>query len=78
MCVFVLGPLVGSGKNMRIEVCIRDLENADNMALVGDSIDTLEEILRVFDASCLGMGLTISSRKIEILAVRPMISSNTT
>ena len=57
------GPLVGGRKKMRREVIIRDLEYADDMALVSNSMDTLEEILRTLDASCLGMGLTISSER---------------
>ena len=49
----------------------------DDIALVSDSMDAMEEVLRVLDASCLGMGLTISSEKTKILAVHPYISSST-
>ena len=49
----------------------------DDIALVSDSMDTMEEILRVLDASCLGMELTISLEKTKILAVHPYISSST-
>ena len=39
------------------------------MALVCGSMDELEGILRTLDASCLGMGLTISSKITKILVV---------
>ena len=65
------GPLVGSRKKMRRRVNIRDLEYADDMALVSDSMDALEETLRALDVSCSGMGLSISSKKTKILAVCP-------
>ena len=42
---------------------IRDLEFADDRALVCDSMDALEEILRAFDALCLEIGLAISPKK---------------
>ena len=71
------GPLVGNRKKMRREVSIKDLEYVDDMALVSDSMDALEEILRALDATCSEMGLTISSKKTKILAVHPTSSSNT-
>ena len=37
----------------------------------------LEEILRTLDASCLGMGFTISAKKTKILVVYPTSSSST-
>ena len=44
------------------------------MALVSDSMDTLEEVLRSLDAVCSGVGLSISSKKSKILAICPSIS----
>ena len=41
------------------------------MVLVNDLMDLLEELIQAMEASCSGMGLTISSRKTEILAFRP-------
>ena len=57
------GPLVGGRKEMRRKMSIRDLEYVDDMALVSDSMDTLEEILRMPDALCLGMWLIISLKR---------------
>ena len=72
------GPLVGNRKKMRRSVSVRDLEYADDMALVCDSMDALEEILRALDASCLGMGLAINPKKTKIMVVHPTSSSSTT
>ena len=66
--------LVGSRKIMRGSVLIQDLEYADDMALVSDSMDALEEVLRSLDAVCSGVGLSISSKKFKILAICPSIS----
>ena len=68
------GPLVGSRRKLRRELSVSDLEYADDMAMVADSMDVLEEILRGFNSMCEGMGLTISGRKTKILAVRPVCS----
>ena len=56
---------------MRGSTLIQDLEYADDMALVSDSMDALEEVLRSLDAVCSGIGLSISSKKTMILAVQP-------
>ena len=66
--------LVGSRKIMKGSVLIQDLEYADDMALVSDSMDALEEVLRSLDAVCSGVGLSISSKKSKILAICPSIS----
>ena len=63
--------LVGSRRKMRGSVLIQDLEYADDMALVSDSMDTLEEVLSSLDSVCSGVGLSISSKKTKILAVLP-------
>ena len=70
------GPLVGSRKKVRRRVSVRYLEYTDDMALVSHSMDALEEFLRALDASCSGIGLTISSKKTKILAVCPTSSSS--
>ena len=54
---------------MRGSVLIQDLEYADDMALVSDSMDTLEEVLQSLNSVCSGVGLSISSKKTKILAV---------
>ena len=66
--------LVGSRKIMRSSVLIQDLEYANDMALVSDSMDALEEALRSLDAVCSGVGLSISSKKTKIHAICPSIS----
>ena len=63
--------LVGSCRKMRGSVLIQDLEYADDMALVSDSMGTLEEVLRFLDSVCSGVRLSISSKKTKILAVLP-------
>ena len=63
--------LVGSRRKMRGSVLIQDLEYADDMALVSDSMGTLEDVLRSLDSACSGVGLSISSKKTKILAVLP-------
>ena len=72
------GPLVGNRKKMRRSVSVRDLEYADDMALVCDSMDALEDILRALDASCLGMVLAINPKKTKLMVVHPTSSSSTT
>ena len=57
---------------MSRELLLHDLEYADDMALISDSMDMLEEVLRAMEVSCSEMGLTISSKKTKILAVRPV------
>ena len=56
---------------MREEVSIQDLEHADDMTLVSDSIDVLEEVLKTLHTTCSGIGLSISCKKSKILAVCP-------
>ena len=41
------------------------------MALVSESMDTLEEILKMLEGSCSGFGLTISCSKTKILVICP-------
>ena len=53
-------------------ISIRDMEYADDMALVCDSMNALEQVLRALDGLCGGMGLSISARKMKILAVHPV------
>ena len=55
-------PLVGSRKKMKREVNVRDLEYVDDIAMVSDSMDALEEALRVLNSLCVGMGLKIKYR----------------
>ena len=52
------------------ELSLHVFEYADDMALISDVMDMLEEVLRTMEVSCSEMGLTISSRKTKILAVR--------
>ena len=44
------------------QLFLQDLEYADDMALVADSMDGLERFLKILDVSCTEMGLTISTR----------------
>ena len=67
---------MGSMRKMRDEVSVSDLEYADDMALVSDSMNVLEEALRVLNSLCVGMGLTINARKTKMLAVRPTCTHN--
>ena len=53
------------------ELALHDLEYADDVALVSESMDLLEELLRAVEVSCYETGLTISARKTKILTVRP-------
>ena len=63
--------LVGNRRKLSRELHLQDLEYADDMALVSDSMDLLEELLQAMEVSCSEMGLTISSKKTKILAVHP-------
>ena len=63
--------LVGSRKKMSSELSLQHLEYADDMALISDSMDLLEELMQAMEVSCSEMGLTISSTKSKILALRP-------
>ena len=63
--------LVGCRKQMQHRTQIPDLDYADNMCLVSDSMNKLEELLMDMDESCSEMGLTISARKTMIMAVLP-------
>ena len=47
--------LVGSRRKMRSSVLIQDLEYANDIALVSESMDALEEALRALDAVCSGV-----------------------
>ena len=44
---------------MRGEMRIQDLKYTDEMVQVSDSMDILEELLKVLDVTCSGMGLTL-------------------
>ena len=61
--------LVGNRKQMNCQTLFPDLEYADDMCLISDSMDELEEMLQDLDESCNEMGLTISTRKTKIMAV---------
>ena len=63
--------LVGSRKKMSNELSLQDLEYADDMALISDSMDLLEELMQAMEVSCSEMGLTINPTESKILAVRP-------
>ena len=63
--------LAGSQKKMSSELILQDLEYADDMALISDSMDLLEELMQAMEVSCSEMGLTITLTKFKILAVRP-------
>ena len=65
-------PLVGSRKKMRHEVVIQDLEYADDMVLVSDSMGLLEELLQTLHSTCAGM--SINTKKTKILAICPSSS----
>ena len=54
---------------MRSSVLIQALEHADDVALVSNSLDALEEVLRSLDVVCSGLGLFINSRKTKLLAI---------
>ena len=58
--------LVGSQRKM-----CGELEYADNVALISDSMDALEEVMQAMEIGCSEMGLTISLKKTKILAVHP-------
>ena len=60
---------MASRKKMSSELILQDLENANDMALISDSMDLLEELMQAMEVSCSEMGLTISSTKSKILAV---------
>ena len=61
--------LVGNRKQMREQFLIPDLEYADDMCLLSNSMDELEEMLLDLDQSCNQMGLSISARKTKILSI---------
>ena len=55
---------------VRSRKTLQHLEYADDMALISDSMNLLEELMQAMEVSCSEMGLTISSTKSKILAVR--------
>ena len=71
-------PLVGSRRKMKNQVTMSDLEYADDMALIADSMDTLEEVLSTLHITCSGMGLCINTKKTKILAICPSSSPTNT
>ena len=42
--------------------------------MISDSMDALEEVLRLLDTVCSGVALSITSKKAKVLAVRPSTS----
>ena len=44
--------LVGSLKKMSSELSLQDLEYAESMALISDSMDLLEELMQAMEISC--------------------------
>ena len=58
-----------SQRKMSRKLPLCDFEYADDMALISDSMDMLGEVLRAMEVSCNEMGLTISSKKTQILYV---------
>ena len=65
--------LMGSRKRIR-GIFLQDLEYADDMELVSDSMDAFKEVLRSLSAVCSGVGLFISSKKTNILIIHPSTS----
>ena len=65
--------LVGSRKKMK--VCV-DLEYAYDMCLISDNMDELEMMLQDMNESCSEMGLTISTKKSNIMAVLPSLGAD--
>ena len=63
--------LVGNRQKMHGELPLHDLEYADDVALISDSMDALEEVMQALEIGCSEMELTISSKKTNILAVHP-------
>ena len=61
--------MAGNRKQINCQTLIPDLEYADDMCLISDSMDELEEMLSDLDESCNEMGLTISTRKTNLMAV---------
>ena len=59
---------------MRGTILVQDLEYADDMAVVCDSISTLEEVLRSLDEVCTSAGLSINSEKTKVLAIHSSVS----
>ena len=71
-------PLVGSRRKMKNQVTMSDLEYADDMALIADSMGTLEEVLLTLHTTWSGMGLSINTKKTKNLAICPSSSSTST
>ena len=65
------GALVRRRRKMRGQVSFRNLEYADDMALVSDTMDALEDTSRVLNGLCVGIGLKINAKKTKVLAVCP-------
>ena len=61
--------LVGSRKQFRNSTHIQDLEYADDMCIVSDSMRVLQEMIQDMNSCCSDMGLIISSKKTKVLAV---------
>ena len=50
---------------MREEVSIQDLEYADDMTLVSDSMDVLEELLRILHTTAWEWGCLLAARSLR-------------
>ena len=66
------GPLVGDRRKLRKVDNVSDLEYADNMALLSDSMDELEKTLKMLNSVYVWTGLSINAKKTKVLAVRPV------
>ena len=55
-------------------ILIQDLEYADDMVIMSDSVDSLEEVLRSMTDICSSVGLSISSKKTKKMVVHHSIS----
>ena len=69
---------MGFRRKMSDKVSVSDFEYVDDMGLVSDTMDVLEEALRVLNGLCVRMGLTINARKTKTLAVHPTCTHSAT
>ena len=53
---------------MSSELSLQNLEYGDDMALISDSMDLLEELMKGMEVSCSEMDLTISSTRSLLFA----------
>ena len=64
--------LVGNRRKLSSRRLLQDLLYADDMALMADTEVQLKELLVRLDGVCTHMGLSVSVKKTEILAVQPL------